>query len=164
MSGPDVWGPHGWKFIHYITLGYPNQPSIEIKERYLNFFNSLKYVIPCSICGVNFIKHMEEYPLTDKILSNKTDFINWGILMHNLVNISNNKPQYSNAEGLAAIKKNSIGDCPGKIINYEIFPVEKFSNKKPNWFSDNLLVILIIVIFILILYIVINRCYIKTKI
>ena len=32
MSGPDVWGPHGWKFIHYVTLGYPDKPTKEDKN------------------------------------------------------------------------------------------------------------------------------------
>ena len=32
MSGPNVWGPHGWKFIHYITLGYPRKPTNKIKQ------------------------------------------------------------------------------------------------------------------------------------
>jgi hypothetical protein len=44
MSGPDVWGPHGWKFIHYITLGYPTNPTQEDKTKYANFFNALKYM------------------------------------------------------------------------------------------------------------------------
>ncbi len=30
--GPKDWGPHGCKFIHYITLGYPKNPSNEKKK------------------------------------------------------------------------------------------------------------------------------------
>ena len=158
MSGPEVWGPHGWKFIHYITLGYPYNPTNEIKNRYLNFFNSLKFVIPCSICGANFIKHMEEYSLTDKILSNKMDFINWGILMHNLVNLSNNKKEYTNSEGFEEIKKNCIGDCPGKIRNYnenEDF-IDLFTNKI---YDNKYIYILIGIIAILIIYIIFMKLY-----
>ena len=160
MSGPEVWGPHGWKFIHYITLGYPYNPTNEIKNRYLNFFNSLKLVIPCSICGANFIKHMQEYPLTDKILSNKMEFINWGILMHNLVNLSNNKKEYSNSEGFEEIKKNCIGDCPGKILNYnynENF-IDSFTTKI---YDNKYIYILIGIIILLIIYIIFTKIYIK---
>jgi hypothetical protein len=160
MSGPEVWGPHGWKFIHYITLGYPYNPTNEIKNRYLNFFNSLKFVIPCSICGANFIKHMEEYPLTDKILSNKMEFINWGILMHNLVNLSNNKKVYSNSEGFEEIKKNCIGDCPGKILNYNDNFIDSFTNIFSNNNSNNKYIyILIGIIVMLIIYIMITKIY-----
>ena len=49
MSGPDVWGPHGWKFIHYITLGYPNNPTPLDKSQYYNFFESLNPLIECSL-------------------------------------------------------------------------------------------------------------------
>lgn len=113
MSGPDIWGPHGWKFIHYITLGYPPNPTTETKKHYSNFFHELKFVIPCSICGNNFKKHIHEYPLTDEILSNKKQFIDWGITMHNLVNLSNNKKIYDYNDGLKEIIANCTGDCPG---------------------------------------------------
>lgn len=78
MSGPNVWGPHGWKFIHYVTLGYPNNPSNIDKQNYSNFFETLKNVIPCSICGSHFKEHMKAFPLTDNILSNRKKFIEWG--------------------------------------------------------------------------------------
>ena len=39
---PDVWGPHGWKFIHYITLGYPENPTQMQKDKYKAFFLLLK--------------------------------------------------------------------------------------------------------------------------
>ena len=34
--GPDSWGPHGWKFIHYVALNYPNNPNLQIKQNYKN--------------------------------------------------------------------------------------------------------------------------------
>ena len=113
ISGPGLWGPHGWKFIHYITIGYPNYPTEENKINYLKFFEALKFVIPCSICGNNYRDHLLECPLTMDILNDKQEFINWGIKMHNLVNISNKKKEYTMSEGLEEIIKNSTGDCPG---------------------------------------------------
>ena len=110
MSGPNVWGPYGWKFIHYVTLGYPNNPSNEDKLKYLNFFNALQYVLPCSICSKHFQDHIKQYPLTDDILSDKRKFINWGIFMHNLVNVSNNKKVYSMEDGYEEIIKNNKED------------------------------------------------------
>ena len=26
---PNYWGPHGWKFIHYVALGYPENPDLQ---------------------------------------------------------------------------------------------------------------------------------------
>ena len=151
MSGPDVWGPHGWKFIHYITLGYPSTPSINNKKQYLDFFTNLQYVIPCSICGNNYKDHLKIAPLTDKILSNKKEFIEWGIKMHNLVNLSNNKQQFNNAEGFKQIIKNCTGDCPG-YTNIEI--KELFTDNISSDLLTTTNIILIIIIIILIFIIV----------
>lgn len=115
MSGPEIWGPHGWKFIHFITLGYPNLPTNEEKQKYFNFFYSLQYVIPCSSCGENFKKHLELYPLTDEILSNKIKFINWGIKMHNLTNYENNKKILSFDNAYRLILNNQYYCNPKKI-------------------------------------------------
>lgn len=143
MSGPDVWGPHGWKFIHYITIGYPIEPTSETKKKYFDFFYMLQYVIPCSICGANYTKHLKDFPLTDEILNSKDNFINWGITMHNLVNIDNKKKEYNNSEGLQEIIKNCTGDCPG-YTNTNI-KIEKDSTSK-------ILIGVIILLILVILY------------
>ena len=31
--GPDIWGPHGWKFLHFVTLGYPEKPTENEKKK-----------------------------------------------------------------------------------------------------------------------------------
>ena len=35
---PSIWGPHGWKFLHYVSLGYPDSPSYEDKSNYKQFY------------------------------------------------------------------------------------------------------------------------------
>jgi len=107
MSGPDVWGPHGWKFIHFITLGYPNNPSKEQKKTYKIFFESLKTTIPCSICANHYTEHLKKFPLSNNVLSNKQELIEWGINVHNAVNNSHGKKIYGYKDGLAEIIKNS---------------------------------------------------------
>ena len=52
--GPDVWGPHGWKFMHMIALAYPLTPTNEQKLHYREFFTVLQYILPCSICANNY--------------------------------------------------------------------------------------------------------------
>ena len=106
MSGPDQWGPHGWKFIHYVTMGYPDKPTREEKNRYKKFFLSLAGVIPCVLCRNNYIKHLEEYPLTDKVLKNQKNLMAWGVIMHNLVNRENNKKELSIKNGIKMIYNN----------------------------------------------------------
>ena len=152
MSGPDVWGPHGWKFIHYITLGYPSNPSDKTKKQYLDFFTNLQNVLPCSICGNNYKDHLKIAPLTDTILSNKKEFIEWGIKMHNLVNLSKNTTQYNNAEGFKQIIKNCTGDCPGytNIDIKELFSSNNSTNDLLSTTNIILIIIIIILIFIIV--------------
>lgn len=107
MSGPDVWGPHGWKFIHFVTLGYPNNPSKEQKKTYKTFFETLKTIIPCSICATHYTEHLKKFPLDNNVLSNKQELIEWGINVHNAVNKTHNKKIYGFKDGLAEIIKNS---------------------------------------------------------
>ena len=38
------WGPSGWKLLHLITYGYPQEPTLENRHTYGLFFNSLKYI------------------------------------------------------------------------------------------------------------------------
>lgn len=124
MSGPDTWGPHGWKFIHYITLGYPHNPTKSDKIKYKNFFLSLTTVIPCVLCRINYEKHLQEYPINNDVLENKETLIAWGIKMHNLVNIENNKKEVSVKQGIKMIKKN---DDTCKIEKFES-STNKFTN------------------------------------
>jgi hypothetical protein len=106
MPGPDVWGPHGWKFIHYITLGYPSNPTNKDKQMYYDFFMNLANVIPCSVCESHFKEHLKITPLDDDALSSKENLMAWGITMHNHVNASNSKKIYSVKDALRAIIEN----------------------------------------------------------
>ena len=67
---PTIWGPHGWKFLHYVSLGYPEKPTMNDKNNYKNFYYSLQYILPCEKCTQNYQKNISEYPI-DNHLSNK---------------------------------------------------------------------------------------------
>jgi len=90
--GPDTWGPHGWKFLHYVSLSYPDNPTQEQKLQYKQFFELLSVVLPCSICANHFAENYKKMPLTDEILSDKEKVIKWVIDIHNVVNVMKNKP------------------------------------------------------------------------
>ena len=138
MPGPEIWGPHGWKFIHYITLGYPNNPTDEHKQNYYNFFVALSKVIPCGICGAHFREHLEITPLDDEALKDKESLMAWGIKMHNHVNAKNGKRIYSIKEGIEAIIKN---DDTCIVFNDEQIPIPMnniLNNYKSDKFRENL--------------------------
>ena len=92
MIGPDVWGPHGWKFIHYVTLGYPENPTPAQKEKYKAFLVLLKDVLPCSLCANHYGENLQKQPLTDEVMDSRENLIKWGIDIHNVVNKMKNKP------------------------------------------------------------------------
>jgi len=131
MSGPDTWGPHGWKFIHYVTLGYPNKPTKEDKIIYKKFFTSLTDILPCSICKNNYSKHLELFPLTDFILKSRLNLMTWGIKMHNLVNMENNKKEVPMKDGIAKIKDEN-DTCVNIMTTYtKISKLDRFINLSP---------------------------------
>ena len=104
MASPDVWGPHIWRTIHYVSLGYPENPTLNDKQIYKNFLTSLKDVLPCAMCRNHYTQLLVQHPLNDKALSSKTNLMKWCIDAHNIVNIRNNKKVYSYDEAIKNIK------------------------------------------------------------
>ena len=162
MSGPQVWGPFGWKFIHYITYGYPNNPSELDKQKYLDFFNILQFVLPCSICSNHLQQHMKINPLTDDILSDKMKFIEWGILMHNIVNLSNGGKEYTIMESIEMIQKNNKEDMKNHI-HYMIEDNDNRLAYDPYRNKNNYIYIYYLLLLLLIIIIILYLKYIKNK-
>ena len=151
-TGPDTWGPHGWKFIHFIALGYPNNPSEQDKVKYKNFFYLLGDVIPCIVCANHYKKNLEKINI-DNYLHSKNTLLHWTISMHNEVNISNGKPTYTFEEGMKMIV-----DGQGPIYCNEDFSNTNSNNvnESNNMINSNnyiLILFLVLIIIILILYI-----------
>jgi len=91
---PNVWGPHGWQFLHSITLAYPDNPTDNDKQNHLQFFDSLKYILPCDKCKNHYAQTLMTYPIENH-LENKESLFRWLVDVHNRVNIDNNKREYS---------------------------------------------------------------------
>lgn len=89
---PNIWGPSAWKFLHYITLAYPENPSNEIKDNYINFFTSLKNVLPCEKCRINYTNKLSNYPIN---ANSGEELVDWLIDIHNDVNKTNQKHIFS---------------------------------------------------------------------
>jgi len=136
MSGPNLWGPYGWNFLHFVTLGYPINPSNEDKKNYKIFFESLKNILPCPKCAKHYEENLKVLPLTDDILDDKEKFIKWLIDMHNRVNVSNGKPEMEYTEARKSIEK----------------PYLYYKNKNNNNNTHYLLIIIILIAVIIYLY------------
>lgn len=95
---PAIWGPNLWKFMHYLTLSYPENPTEEEKDRLYDFFEIIQTLLPCEKCRYNFKNHLEKTPLSDEILSTNISVVTWLFNLHNEVNKSLNKPELSYAD------------------------------------------------------------------
>lgn len=89
---PEDWGPSLWQSMEHIALHYPVDPSIEEKEWYLNFFNSLVWTIPCDECAEHYLENIKKNPPK---MNNRFELVSWLIQIHNEVNIKNDKPRFT---------------------------------------------------------------------
>ena len=89
---PNRWGKHLWRFGHYLTLAYPDNPTEEDKQNIKSFFLLLQNVLPCEKCRLNYKNHLLQTPLSEDILNNRDMLIVWFFNLHNKVNKINNKP------------------------------------------------------------------------
>jgi len=111
---PAIWGPHGWKFLHYVSLGYPNSPSYEDKSNYKQFYHSLQHVLPCEKCAMNYKQNLVKLPI-DNHLESRDSLVKWVFDIHNLVNDELGKENVSYEEALALYKNESINS---KSLDY----------------------------------------------
>ena len=113
---PSIWGPHGWKFLHYVSMGYPTNPSYEDKSNYKNFYHSLQYVLPCEKCAMNYKQNLRKLPI-DNNLESRDSLVKWVIDIHNLVNdeLGKDKVDYEKALSLYTNEESKLVDHCFKI-------------------------------------------------
>lgn len=97
---PEIWGKHAWNFLHLVTMGYPDDPTEQDKQRYYDFFYSIRYILPCAKCRNNLTQHLEKYPLTNQVLSNRANLMKWLVDLHNVVNYYTGKPMITYVEAM----------------------------------------------------------------
>ena len=121
---PKFWGPHGWIFLHSVTMNYPKEPTNEDKTLYRNFFSSLKRVLPCEKCAYHYSQYLRKYPI-EEVLDDKEDFVKWLIHIHNEVNVMLNKPIKSQEEVIQEYKK-ELNEITGSYISVKNFIIAIF--------------------------------------
>ena len=92
---PDIWGAHGWKFMHYITLAYPKNPTAKEKQAIKLFFSGVGDVLPCYLCRIHYEAHLKKYPLDDTVVSCEKNLSKWLVDIHNEVNSIHGKHRYT---------------------------------------------------------------------
>ena len=79
------WGPDGWKLLHSIVEGYPENPTQRDKYYYILFFTSIKYILPCIWCRKSFAEYSAKLPINN-YLENRNKLTEWLYKIHNMVN------------------------------------------------------------------------------
>ena len=107
MQSAADWGPSLWKSIHFIALGYPDNPSQSDRYDYKNFYTSLGKVLPCMRCSRHYEQHLESLPIHD-YLDTQDRLFEWTVRLHNAVNRDLGKPTYSVEAPSRKIKKKLV--------------------------------------------------------
>ena len=86
-GGVAPWGHHLWIAIHYVAMGYPDQPTEQDKKNYATFLRSVGPVLPCKMCVGHFERLVtEEVPLDSDALASRESLFEWSVRAHNKVN------------------------------------------------------------------------------
>jgi hypothetical protein len=101
---PTVWGPFFWHTMHIVAIGYSKHPTYTDKKCAKEFFESLVFLIPCSVCREHYKEHLTNKPITP-FLDSREDLLKWTIDIHNKVNVVTNKPQWTEQEVMKYYEK-----------------------------------------------------------
>lgn len=123
---PTKWGPHFWMTLHMACLGCQDYKIIAA------FVEGYKAIIPCLSCRLHF-----ENVLTENPVPEDGDFFRWSVDVHNIVNKSLGKPEFSYEEAMANIV----------VVDEPLTITPQFDFK----------IATIIVLFIIIMFLIFNR-------
>ena len=113
-----IWGPYFWFTLHTVTLAYPDKPNYQDKRHYHDFFLSLQNVLPCLTCRQHYKQHLQEFPVSSH-LDNRESLVKWCFILHNKVNLSLGKDEFTYDEFRDKYKKIYAPTIIQKVINNE---------------------------------------------
>jgi len=83
---PSLWGNDMWMSMYSVAYGYPDHPTHTHIQNAINFFESLKILLPCTECRDGYVDLLIKYPIQNAIL-NKSDLCRWVNRIHNEINV-----------------------------------------------------------------------------
>ena len=122
---PTIWGPKAWFFLHSVTLAYPENPSPADQNNIYHFFMSLKNSLPCKACNDHYAAYVGNGKSLRAATRDRKDMIKWLIMLHNKINIINNKKQWSVQEVMEKYKseyRTEAKRCWSFSFMYENYP------------------------------------------
>jgi hypothetical protein len=134
---PSVWGPPFWLTIHITALAYAKKPSYAEKKAAKEFFESLQFILPCPICREHLKDHLQKFPITPH-LDRREDLFKWTVMLHNEVNKSLNKAQFTEIEALMYIKRLGERDTSPMVTNDILNEIDMRSMVKGGFYGGAL--------------------------
>ena len=117
------WQSITWFLFHTISLNYND----EYKNEYINFFNTLKVIIPCRICRTHYIQNLNKEGMSIEDNINKEKIFNWTVDLHNTVNKMHHKKLWSHDEARQYYQTHNFNN---KLLKFFIFEYIKTNYKK----------------------------------
>lgn len=129
-----IWGPDLWNSLHNITFNYPKMDADSTtQQNYKNFFESLQYVLPCSVCRDHYTTHINgEHALTSNELKNRSTITRWLYDLHCAVNDSTGVNYNISYEDLCNKHESYIADCDFTLEQRAI-AYKNYYNKEPQF-------------------------------
>ena len=89
---PAHWGPKTWYFLESAAIAYPVNPTEEEKTSAKNLILSLRDLLPCLNCRLNYTSYLNEVidgNYLDEVVKNRDAFVTFIINVHNDVRVRN---------------------------------------------------------------------------
>jgi len=87
------WGKHAWIFLTSVIYSAPKKLSKKQQLYYIDFFTSVKDILPCKYCRQSFNQYLKELPI-EPYITTRDKLIEWIYLIHNKVNEKLRKQGY----------------------------------------------------------------------
>ena len=82
---PAYWGPIFWEVMYLSSAGYSIKPTINEKIGFKMFYDSLRYVLPCVKCRVEYDNYLKINPLNENDMSTRDNLFKWVYNVHKSV-------------------------------------------------------------------------------
>lgn len=85
---PAKWGPGAWRFLHYLTLLFPDAPSPLKSRPFRKLFRLLPQVLPCGKCRAHLRQTYRRLPPDFR---NRAMLVRWMYKVHERTNVDLHK-------------------------------------------------------------------------
>jgi Erv1 / Alr family len=100
---PSYWGPIFWEVMYIASASFSLEPTPNEKIGFKMFFDSLRYVLPCSKCRADYDRYLETTPLRESDTRSRDTLFLWVNNLHRSISQKLNK---NNIPTLEAARKN----------------------------------------------------------